>query len=252
MAITRTAFHLLASYGHRDAAMKLGRARLGWVPDDRVQSYLLDALAHEPLTRAPETYIVEHFDFFAETFDAQLVDVLGYRTPQDLTNLLAKLGRTFPEVLDLGCGTGLAGPLLRSLAGTLTGVDLSPKMLEKAAGRGVYDSLIEEEIEYFLGHRPDRFDLVFAADVLIYFGELSQVMRGAARLLRPGGLFAFSVERAQADGYTLLPTGRFAHHPSYIEELAKADFTAVEKMPAAIRLEACEPVDGVLYILRRR
>ena len=281
-AMTRTAFHLLernslseggnprlrnlfhcqrvgrqsgdqlSGHGHHEAAIRLGQVRLSWAPDDPVQSHLLDALAHKPLTRAPEKYIVEYFNRFAETFDAQLVNVLGYRTPENLVDLLAKTRRTFAKVLDLGCGTGLAGSHLRSLAGTLTGVDLATKMLEKAAERGVYDHLIESEIERFLDCQADRFDLVFATDVLIYFGDLAPLMRGAARALRPGGLLAFSIERARADGYVLLPMGRFAHHPSYIEELASDDFTVLEKMSAAIRLEACEPVDGMLYILQRR
>ncbi|MGO9484337.1 MAG: methyltransferase domain-containing protein [Rhodomicrobium sp.] len=252
VAVTRTAFHLLSSYGHRDAAIKLGRERLSWAPDDPVQSYLLAALAQEPLSRAPEDYIVEYFNLFAETFDAQLVDVLGYRTPEDLHSLLANTLRTFPQVLDLGCGTGLAGSLLRSLAGTLAGVDLSTKMLEKAAARRVYDYLIEGEIGEFLNRQPDSFDLIFAADVLIYFGDLAQVMRSAAQSLKPGGLFAFSIEHARSNGYALLPTGRFAHHPSYVEELANDDFLVLEKMPKTIRLEACRPVDGILYILQRR
>ena len=252
MTVTRMAFHLLSSHGYRDAAMKLGRARLSWAPDDPVQSYLLDALAQEPLTRAPQDYIVEYFNLFAESFDRQLVDVLAYRTPEDLADLVAKTQRTFPDVLDLGCGTGLAGPRLRSLAGTLTGIDLSPKMLEKAAERRVYDHLIEGEIEYLLAHQPGCFDLVFAADVLIYFGDLAQVMRNAAQALRPGGLFAFSVERASTNGYVVLPTGRFAHRPSYIEDLANGDFIVLEKMPKTIRLEACQPVDGMLYVLQRR
>jgi predicted TPR repeat methyltransferase/Flp pilus assembly protein TadD len=249
--VTRTAYHLLTSYGYLGAAMKLGRARLAWAPDDPVQRYLLDALEQAPLSRAPHDYIVQYFDRFAETFDTQLADVLGYRVPEDLTNLLAKTARTFADVLDLGCGTGLAGPLLRPFAGTLTGADLSPRMLEKAAARGVYDRLIETGIESFLGLRPAAFDLIFASDVLIYFGDLSEVMHRAAQALKPGGVFAFSIERAQAEGYALLRTGRFAHHPSYIEELAKEDFAVIEAAPAAIRLDAGRPVDGVLYVLQR-
>ena len=170
--VTRTAFHLLSSYGHRDAAIRLGEARLASAPGDPVQSYLLAALAREPLSRAPETYIIDYFDRFAETFDAQLVDILGYRVPEDLYALLAETRRTFPDVLDLGCGTGLAGPLLCDVAGTLTGIDLSRKMLEKAAQRGVYDHLVEGDFHRLLDHQPECFDLIFAADVLIYSGDL--------------------------------------------------------------------------------
>jgi predicted TPR repeat methyltransferase/Flp pilus assembly protein TadD len=252
MAIARRAFHLLSSFGHRDAALKLGRAQLSWAPNDPELIYLIGALAQEPLTRAPQDYIAGYYNLVAERFDKQLVDVLCYRTPEYLADLLAKTQRTFPDVLDLGCGTGLAGPRLRSLAGTLTGVDLSPKMLEKAAERRVYDRLIEGEIENFLAQQAGCFDLVFAADVLVYFGDLAQLMRTTAQALKPGGLFAFSVELARADGYELLPTGRFAHHPSYIEDLANGDFIVLDKESKTIRLEVGRPVDGMLYVLQRR
>jgi predicted TPR repeat methyltransferase len=250
--VTRTAFHLLSSYGYHSAAIKLGQARLALAPGDPAQSYLLAALAHEPLSRAPETYIIDHFNRFAETFDSQLVDVLGYRAPEDLYALVAETRRTFPEVLDLGCGTGLAGPLLRALAGTLTGVDLARKMLEKAAQRCVYDHLVEGEILCFLDPQPECFDLIFATDVVIYFGDLARVMSSTAQALKPGGLFAFSLEHTREPGYVLLPSGRFAHHSSYIEESARENFTVVRAVPTIIRLEAGQPVEGLLYVLQRR
>jgi predicted TPR repeat methyltransferase len=252
MAMTRKAFHVLSSYGHCDAAIKLGRERLSWAPDDPAQSYLLDALAGKPLVRAPENYIVEYFNLFAETFERQLVDVLGYRTPEDLVDILIRTQRSFQNAADLGCGTGLAGPLLRSLSEALIGIDLSPKMLEKAKEKCVFDDLIEGEIEHFLDHQRDCFDLLFAADVLIYFGDLTQLMRSAARSLRSGGLFAFSIEHGRGNDYFVLPTGRFAHDPSYVEDLANDDYIILSKTPKTIRLEACQPVDGLLYVLQRR
>ncbi len=250
--VTQTAFHLLSGYGHRDAAIKLGQARLASAPDDPIQSYLLAALAQEPLSRAPENYIVGYFDLFAETFDAQLVDVLGYSVPEDLHGLLAETRRTFPHVLDLGCGTGLAGPLLHSFAGTLIGIDLSRKMLEKAADKSVYDHLIEGDFLVFLDHQPECFDLIFAADVLVYFGDLAQLLKSAAQSLKPGGLFAFSIECTHEADYTILPSGRFAHGASYIEDLARDHFTLVRAVPRTIRLEAGLPAEGILYMLGRR
>ncbi len=132
--VTRKAFHLLSGYGHHEAAIKLGAARAKLVPNDPMQRYLLAALAGEPLSRAPDDYIVDYFNRFAKEFDAQLVDVLGYRVPENLHALLAATGRTFPRILDLGCGTGLAGPFLRSLGATLTGVDLAPSHARKSRG----------------------------------------------------------------------------------------------------------------------
>jgi predicted TPR repeat methyltransferase/Flp pilus assembly protein TadD len=250
--VTRTAFHLLSSYGHHDAAIKLGQARLALAPEDPIQSYLLAAVMREPLSCVPQDYIINYFDKFAESFDAQLVDVLGYTAPEDLHRLLAETRRTFPDVLDLGCGTGLAGPLLRPLAGTLTGVDLSRKMLEKAEERHVYDWLIEGEILKTLECQPEVFELIFAADVLIYFGDLAQLMSSVAQSLKPGGLFAFSIECTRGADYVLLPSGRFAHSAAYIEELARDRFTVVHTASKTFRLEAGAPVNGALYILQRR
>ncbi len=112
-AVTATAFHFLSGFGYYEAAIKLGRARLKRKPDDAMQRYLLAALLDEKLERAPNDYLVAYFDRFPETFASKLVGVLGYRVPKDLHALLAKTGRRFTNILDLGCGTGLAALLLR-------------------------------------------------------------------------------------------------------------------------------------------
>jgi predicted TPR repeat methyltransferase len=218
-----------------------------------MQRYLLAALSGEPLSRAPDDYIVDYFDRFAKDFDTQLVEVLGYRVPENLHALLEATGRTFPCILDAGCGTGLAGPLLRSLGTTtLSGVDLAPAMLKKASERQVYDHLVEGNILTFLQQSKERYDLVLAADVLIYVGELTALMPLVAKSLEPGGLFALSIETTDAADLVLLPSGRFAHRMSYIEELSKDDFIVLQAVPTTIRLEANQPVAGVLVLLQRR
>jgi predicted TPR repeat methyltransferase len=119
------------------------------------------------------------------------------------------------DVLDLGCGTGLSGAALRSLARQLTGIDLSPGMLARARERGFYDRLIEGDIVQVLAGQGACFDLVAAADVFVYIGDLEAVM-GVLVVLRPGGWLAFSVE-SLSGGVQSQPTGRYAHAPVYIE-----------------------------------
>ena len=249
--VTATAFHFLSGFGYRDAAIRIGEWRLGRNPQDATQRYLLAALRNEAVARAPDDYLVAYFDGFAETFELKLVDALDYRVPEKLDALLAKTGRRFANGLDLGCGTGLCAPLLRPMVGRLTGVDLSRRMLEKADARRLYDDLVEAEAGDFLEHAAEKFDLVVAADVLVYFGDLAALFARIARVMEPGGLFAFNVETAE-EGFRVLPSGRFAQALDHIEAVAAPYFTTVELQMTTIRLEAARPVEGALVVLQRR
>jgi predicted TPR repeat methyltransferase len=247
--VTQTAFHLLSGYGHREAALRLGKARLAWAPSDPVQTYLLAALQGESVDRAPDDYLVAYFDHFAEGFDEKLVNVLDYRVPEQLQSLLRAQGRSFPHILDLGCGTGLAGPGLRSLGQHLIGVDLAPRMLAKAKERSVYHALIESEAVAYLEQSQESFDLIFAADVLVYIGDLRRLFAAAAARLKPGGVLAISIETTQAADFVLLPSGRFAQSTAYVKHLANPHFAVRRQMPTTIRLEANKPVLGALFVL---
>jgi predicted TPR repeat methyltransferase len=249
--LVRDAFHILSGYGHEEAAIRLGEIHQTENPGDAIQTYLLAALKHEPFTQAPEDYVVSYFDKFADTFDKQLVEILDYHGPEKLHALVAAHGAQPVDILDLGCGTGLAGALLKAPGRVLTGVDLSPRMLEKAAGRKVYDHLITCEAIAFLAQREQPFDLIFAADFLVYIGDLSAFVRHAARLLRPGGLLALTIETTDAPTYRLLPSGRFAQRPGYIKELARGTFILRRQEETMIRLEANRPVDGALMLFER-
>jgi predicted TPR repeat methyltransferase len=251
-ALVQKAFHVLGGYGYRDAAVRCGRAGLADAPDDPVYRYLVTVLEGSPVDRAPDDYLIRHFDQFAEGFDHKLVDILDYRIPEKMWGLVRATGRDFSNCLDAGCGTGLAGPLLRAPGRVVTGVDLSSLMSAKAAERGVYDTLVKAEIVNFLADTTETFDLVFAADVLVYIGDLAPVMAGAAQRLDPGGLFAFSIETTEAADYTVLVSGRFAHRRAYVEEVARDFFTVEQCIATQIRLDAKGPVAGMMFILRRR
>ncbi|HSY22163.1 MAG TPA: methyltransferase domain-containing protein [Polyangiaceae bacterium] len=249
---------LLGSFGYMDPAVALARKRLELQPNSATGKYHLAALLADPrFDRSPAEYIVESFDAFAKSFDAKLVGVLGYDVPEKLCAVVRSVMREGDEggagdVLDIGCGTGLCGPLLRPLARTLAGVDLSSKMLELAAARGVYDALAREDIVAYLGRAAARFGLVVAADVLIYFGDLSAVFAETAKALRSGGLFAFSTELHAGEGYRLQTSGRFAHSPDYVKRIAAPWFEEVAVVRTTIRLEGNERTPGHLFLVRRR
>jgi predicted TPR repeat methyltransferase len=249
--VIQNAFHALSGYGYTEAAMRCGRARLAHAPDDPIPRYLMAALEGVPVARAPDDYLIRTFDQFADSFDHKLVDVLDYRIPEKMQQEIAALGGFFDHSLDAGCGTGLAGPLLRSAAGRLTGIDLSSRMLAKAAKRGVYDRLVEAEIHDFLGTTEERFDLIFAADVLIYVGDLGALMASVARSLSARGIFAFSVETTEAADYLLLPSGRFAHRTDYVAQASRGLFSIEKSLATQIRLDAQRPALGMIFLLRK-
>lgn len=248
------AFGLLSGFGHVEPALRVARRSLQLWPAQPITAYLVKAMeGGVGVDRSPADYLVEHFDHFADQFESQLVGALGYDVPEKLSAMLriALNGRTCEDVLDAGCGTGLCGPYLRPLARRLTGVDISPGMLTHAERRGSYHRLVTEDLVKFLGHSPRAFDLIVAADVVVYFGHLGPLLVSAAFAMRKGGLLAFSTETHDGEGYLLRPSGRFTHAPAYVERMALPEFALVTSQATTIRLEATDRVPGRLFIFRR-
>lgn len=208
-----------------------------------------------PPNKAPEAYVRHLFDDYAESFDQSLVDRLDYKGPALVADALDRLMGDVPplDILDVGCGTGLVGEMLKARAARLDGVDLSPAMVAKAAQRAIYDDLAVGELTQALADRPHRYDLVVAADVLVYVGDLEPVFRAARDALRPGGRFAFTVERGDmAETYVLGAKNRYAHAPRYVTEAAESAGFEVQLIEeAAARREAGQDVPGLVVVLRR-
>mmetsp|Transcript_9130 Transcript_9130/g.27141 ORF Transcript_9130/g.27141 Transcript_9130/m.27141 type:complete len:502 (+) Transcript_9130:63-1568(+) len=209
--------------------------------------------------RKPKEFVAELFDSFAETFDEKLTKTLDYRVPQIIGSKVAEIlekdddetNIVVRNVLDAGCGTGLAGRELRKAIDdregneqqriTLVGVDASTKMLDIAeqctATKGcglpispddsknkgepkLYDALLDLDLEEMtldntLMEKDAAFELIVAADVFVYFGSLERMMQVLSHLSSDSGLLIFTCERATLEeaplGFRLLPTGRFAH-----------------------------------------
>ncbi|WP_298370962.1 tetratricopeptide repeat protein [Azospirillum sp.] len=200
-------------------------------------------------------YVRALFDRYADRFDRDLLGKLGYAAPELLKAAVDRLGASAGlRVLDLGCGTGLAGVSFRPLAGFLAGVDLSPRMVDKARERALYDRLSVGDVVAALDEAAETWDLLVAADVLVYLGDLAPVFQAAAKALVVGGRFAATVERA-ADGegsFALGPTRRYAHAEGYVRAMAEAAGLTVRLMESCTpRREKGVGVPGLLFIVER-
>jgi predicted TPR repeat methyltransferase len=247
----------LRALGQRDAAVAAYRRALALGADAHEIRFALAALGEgdQPVT-APADYVKSLFDQYAGRFDRHLVDVLGYRTPALLDALLRPHLALAPvrAALDLGCGTGLCATFLRPLARHVTGVDLSQRMLDKAAELGLYDDLVCADIVDWLAERGACCDLAVAADVLVYIGDLAPLFARVRHALRAGGLFALSCEALDDDaagrGYAIQPSNRFAHALGYVQRTAReAGFTVVAAERAVLRRDHGRDVDGYLVLL---
>lgn len=229
-------------------------------PTDVIGARLhLARLGQAPAAAAmSDAYVRSLFDDYAGRFDEHLTRSLGYRGPALLMQALRKVAGAAPrfaQVLDLGCGTGLMGEVIRPHAVRLAGCDLSPAMVEKARAKGLYDALAAAELLAFLaGEAPGGADLVLAADVFVYVGDLAPVFAAVARALAPAGLFAFSVQAPAGEeaGFVLGDDLRYAHGEAYLRATAAAAGLAVRLVEAAAtRLDRGVAVPGLVAVLER-
>ena len=203
----------------------------------------------------PGAYVRALFDDYAPRFDRHLVATLDYRGPAVLDDALGRAapGRHFDRALDLGCGTGLMGLAMAGRASRIEGVDLSPAMVERARATGAYAVLSAGSLEEALAAAdPASYDLVVAADVLVYVGDLAPVFRGAARVLRPGGVLGFTVQAHGGSGFVLGSDMRFSHGGDHVAEALTAEgFRGLALDAASTRREKGAAVPGFVVVAER-
>ncbi len=219
--------------------------------------HMLAALRGETPAAPPGEYVAALFDQYADRFESELMEELGYRAPFLLAELLREVRgeRIYCRLLDLGCGTGLVGETFLFAATDLYGVDLSGRMLDQARGKKIYTALHQEDLLIFCAKAEgEEFDLVVAADVLIYLGDLQPFFRNLLRVLAGGGDLLLTVEAGDGSGpdFLLRRSGRYAHAPGYLERLAAAaGLELVARRRTELRREQEEWVDGWLYLFQR-
>jgi predicted TPR repeat methyltransferase len=239
--------------GERDKAVSVCEAWLARNPDDPHARHTLAAVSGRDVPpRASDGYVQAVFDSFADTFESKLAR-LYYRAPELVAAALDSSGLAANgslDVLDVGCGTGLCGPLLAPYKRRLVGVDLSQGMLERARDKGIYDELVHAELTAYLQRMSGAFDVIVSADTLVYVGALEAVADAAAAALRPGGVLVFTLEEAVADDsgstYAIQPHGRYTHHAAYVSGLLAGAGLRVTIDRAELRKESGAPVAGLV------
>ncbi len=245
--------NVLDQAGRAQEAKEAYHAALTINPALEEARYNLAALGDmPPPPSTPYPYLLRLFDSYAPSFDQHLVEALNYVVPEKLYEAVtaARPQAAALDVIDLGCGTGLVGQHFRKVARRLTGIDISARMMEWAEHRKIYDQLVLGDYVHYLSTSQEPCDLVLAADVFIYAGDLVAVFQAVARLLRLGGLFAFSLEAIPQGDYVLQPNRRYAHSLAYIHRLARrTNLHEVTVDPVKLRRQAEEHAPGLIVVL---
>ena len=242
---------LLMRIGRLDEAIRQLSAAVALNSGDYAARHFLAVAKGSPPPVAAAHYVRELFDAYASDFDQHLSSQLSYQVPQELAKLLEHhAGKKFGQVLDLGCGTGLLGESLAAFCEAIDGVDLSAEMLLRARARGCYRELHVVDMGEFVKDTPACWDAVTAADVFIYYGDVSQLFKDVHRHLQPGGWLAFSVESTDAGTFWVDPaSGRYQHSRAYLEQsLGDAGFKWPLLFDVTVRIEHGEPIPGWIVL----
>ena len=226
-------------------------------PGNQEIQHILNALAGgDTPDSPPSAYVKNLFNHYANYYDLHLQDHLHYDVPAQLARAIEEETQESKQdalrILDLGCGTGLMGEELADMASHLVGVDLSPNMISQAEKKGIYHDLMMGDITKIFKSQSDL-DLVVAADVFTYIGNLDTIFTGVHSVLKEDGLFAFTIEKTHDADYILQKTIRYAHKKSYIAGLAeKHDFVTERCDNITLRRQHGHPIEGYLVILKKR
>lgn len=226
-------------------------------PNDPEIQHILSALQQQKIPdHAPAEYITHLFDQYAPYYDRHLMEALEYDAPQKMFQAVQLEYLYLPEkqwkIVDLGCGTGLCGTLFKPFARKLIGVDLSKNMLAVARQKQIYDELIADDVTQALP-QFSKCDLILAADVFTYIGDLELTFKNAANALISNGLFIFTVEKTYEKPFLLQTSIRYAHSKEYLESLIAAHaFDVMQFDNIVLRKQKNEPVEGYLVFLKKR
>lgn len=244
--------------GDIDSALAMYKKVVELVPSHKSAQHMIAALTGTTELDMEAQYVEELFDDYSETFEESLLGTLEYQVPKLLKKLLFETHQNCPDfkhALDIGCGTGLAAVELAPYCTHITGFDLAPKMVQKATEKGLYHTLVATDVTGFCQQTTEKYDLLVAADVFAYIGQLDTTFAELSTIAAPKATLAFTVEHLEDDQGSLKirSTGRFAHSQKYITELAAANsMKLLQKTREKIRREGDTWIMGWLFVFEMK
>ena len=242
----------------RDAeANQIMKRLLEVQPLDTKMAHLKAVLDGVTIENAPQQFVETYFDGYAPIFDEHLQKKLAYNVPQMVADLLRSIPLLDKKIslslLDLGCGTGLVAQALQDMTALRVGVDLSQHMLNYAQSKQLYNELYKCDIVEFVAAERRKFDVVVAADVLIYIANIAPLFSGVSSVLSEDGIFAFSIEKEGGTAPSLLNVaGRYTQNVSHITSIAQQyGLDVLVSQPCIIRTEKNYPVNGMIFVLKK-
>ncbi|MBQ49224.1 MAG: hypothetical protein CMP10_17735 [Zetaproteobacteria bacterium] len=206
---------------------------------------------------APHQYVKDLFNGCSKTFDQQLLVNLNYTAPEIFTEIIKEISQKststtplFPKAADLGCGTGIIGKVIRPYSDFMEGVDLAGGMLDVAESKKIYDVLNETDISSWLTEtKPQQWNLIIMADVLLYLGDLGELIQKVKNALCSNSWFMFTTEENEnSDSFHLQKSGRFAHSFAYTKSILESlSFSIYNYQRMPLRSQPGKQVMGGFY-----
>ena len=138
---------------------------------------------------------------WAESYDRDVVEVIGYVGHSITTELLLKyLDNSKAKILDAGCGTGLVGEVLNEKKfKNIVGVDFSQPMLDQALEKNVYQSLGLADLTEKLTFKDNIFDAIVCAGTFTCGHVGPEALSEMLRVTKTGGYISFTVRDQEWD-----------------------------------------------------
>lgn len=190
-------------------------------------------------------YVSALFDEFASIYDKKMRSI-NYNVLNKIKELDINIEG---NVLDLGCGTGLAAEKLKTSGSNWTGIDISSKMLKIAKEKQLYDTLVQADVLDFLENNKLKFNIILCLDVIEYIKDFENLFKYCF----PSSL-VFSIEKApnQINDFCVNAQGRYQHNPEYVKNLLKTiGYQSIEMHPLTLRKENGKDVEGLLFICKK-